>query len=178
MSYFCTLFNHTPADMSKLEDKSDAKIWLHKWGIPISHACLWMVGLLVTTDFLNVLKQLFSNNSEQYAISLGVVIVIFFGEIILTFVDCAIEKEDLLLNMTFCRFIALFITTIVAVVVFMFLGCHFLSNADIQYIGKCFIGMVILVSSFTKGMEIWLQNNWDKYTIDSPKRVPELNFSI
>ncbi len=164
--------------MSNSEDKSSAKIWLHKWGVPIAHACLWMVGLLVTTDFWGVLKLFFPNDYDQYVISLGVVIVIFYGEIILTFIDCAIEKEALLLSMTICKFIALLITTVVAVVVFMFLGCYFLSDANMQCLGKYLIGAVILISSFTKGMEIWLQNNWDEYILHNTKRLPELNFSI
>ncbi len=164
--------------MSNSEDKNNAKIRLHKWGVPMCHACLWMAGLLVTTDFWGFLKQLFPNDYDQYVVSLGVVIVIFYGEIILTFVDCAIEKATLLLNMTFCNFIALLMTTVVAVVVFMFLGCHFLSDANMQCLGRYLIGAVILVSSFTKGMEIWLQNNWDEYIQYNTKRQPELNFSI
>jgi len=164
--------------MDDLEDKSAAKNWLHRWGIPISHACLWAVGLLVTTDLWGVLKHFFPNSSDQYAISLGVVIVIFFNEIILTFIDCAIEKENLLLNMTFCKFIALLIATIVTIVVFIFLGCHFISDVDMQCFGKILIGIVLFISSFTKGMEVWLQNNWDEYTVDNTKRMPELNFSV
>lgn len=154
------------------------KIWLHKWGIPISHAILWIIGLFITTDFGGVLKLIFPSSSAQYAISLGAVIVIFFLEIILTFIDCAIEKENSFLNMTFCKFIALLIATIVAIVVFMFLGCYFITDVKTQGFGNLLIGFVILVSATTKGMEIWLQNNWDKYTLDNTKKLPELNFSI
>lgn len=168
--------------MSDLKDKGNNKIWLHKWGVPICHACLWMLGLLFTTDFWGVVGRFFPSDYEQYVISLGTVVVIFFGEIILTFIDCAIEKETSLLSMSFCKFIALFITTIVAVVVFMFLGCHFLSDTDMQCLGKYLIGVVILISSFTKGMEIWLQNNWDEYMPNhnpNPNPTnPKLNFSI
>lgn len=154
------------------------KIWLHKWGIPISHAILWIIGLFITTDFSDVLKSMFPSNDAQYAISLGAVIVIFFVEIILTFIDCAIEKENSFLNMTFCKFIALLIATIVAIVVFMFLGCYFIAEENTQWKGNLLICIVILISSTTKGMEIWLQNNWDKYTLDNTKKLPEINFSI
>lgn len=154
------------------------KIWLHKWGIPILHANLWIMGLLITTDLGGVLKQIFPSINVQYAISLGAVIVIFLGEIILTFIDCAIEKEDSSLNMTFCKFIALLISTIVAIVVFMFLGCYFLADANMQSWGNFLIGVVIIISATTKGMEVWLQNNWDKYTLDNAKDLPELTFSI
>ena len=134
--------------------------------------------MLITTDFLGILKLVFPSNSAQYAISLGAVVVIFFGEIILTFIDCAIEKENSCLNMTFCNFIAFLIATIVAIVVFMFLGCYFIAEADIQWLGKFLISLVILVSATTKGMEIWLQNNWDKYTLDNTNKLPKLNFSM
>lgn len=80
--------------------------------------------------------------------------------------------------MTFCKFIALLIATIVAIVVFMFLGCYFITDVKTQGFGNLLIGIVILVSATTKGMEIWLQNNWDKYTLDNTKKLPELNFSI
>ena len=162
--------------MNEAEDKS--KIWSHRWGMPILHACLWVIGLLVTTDIWNVLGTYFPKESEQYAVSIGAVVVIFFLEIVLTFIDCAIEKENLSLNITFCKFVALLITTLVAIVVFMFLGCNFLSRTEMQIPGKIMIAIVILISAFTKGMEMWLQNNWDKYTVDDVNKMPELTFSI
>lgn len=162
--------------MNEAEDKS--KIWRHRWGIPILHACLWVVGLLVTTDIWNFLGTCFPKESEQYAVSIGTVIVIFFLEIVLTFIDCAIEKENLSLNMTFCKFVALLIATLVSIVVFMFLGCNFLSRPEMQSPGKILIVIVILISAFTKGMEMWLQSNWDKYTVDDVNKMPELTFSV
>lgn len=177
MYYLCEpicIYSHLTIIMNILKNK----IWMHKWGIPILHAILWIIGLLITTDFLGILKLVFPSNSAQYAISLGAVVVIFFGEIILTFIDCAIEKENSCLNMTFCNFIASLIATIVAIVVFMFLGCYFIAEADTQWLGKFLISLVILVSATTKGMEIWLQNNWDKYTLDNTNKLPKLNFSM
>lgn len=164
--------------MNNLKNKSDSKIRLHRREIPILHAILWIIGLFITTDFLGILKSMFPDDSVQYAISLGTVIVIFFGEIILTFIDCAIEKENLFLNMTFLKFIALLIATIVVIVVFMFLGCYFHAEVDTRGWGDLLIGIVIFVSATTKGMEVWLQNNWDKYTLDNIKELPKLNFSI
>lgn len=151
------------------------RILIHKWGIPISHVGLWIIGLLVTTDYYGILKENFSEE-EIYAVSIGTVVVIFFLEIVLSFVDVVIEKKISVLNVTFLKYVALLVTTIVVVVVLMFLGCHFLpSNPDV---GRGFVRWLIIISALTKGMQVWLQNNWGEYVVDVANREPVLNYSI
>ena len=148
--------------------------WLHTCGIPIAHAFLWIIGLMVTTDFLNIINSCVIQEHVKLAISLGTVIIIFFLEEILTFIDCALEQKNQVLNITFCYYVALLFLITVLIVAFMFGGCYYNSKIDTYYLGKISIGIVILLSAFTKGMEIWLQNNWSVYTLN-PK-MPIISF--
>ena len=154
--------------------KHKLRMLIHKWGIPISHAGLWILGLLVTTDYLGKLKDYFTEE-EIYAVSIGTVVVIFFLEIVLTFVDVVIEKKITVLNVNFLKFVALLVTAMVILVVLMFLGCHFLPN-DLEA-GRVYIRWLIIVSAFTKGMQVWLQNNWSEYVVDVANREPIMNYS-
>ncbi|MBR5215700.1 MAG: hypothetical protein IKV80_05700 [Bacteroidales bacterium] len=157
-------------------DVQSNNFWRHKWGIPIAHACLWIIGMFVTTDFLGIVDNWFPDEYKKIAFSLGTVIVIFFGEIIFTFIDVVAEQKIKILNIRFCYYVSLLIATIIVVVLLMFLGCHFQSSGNTKLLGDIVIGLLILVSTFTKGMEVWLQNNWDRFTIDIPLRTPILNF--
>lgn len=139
----------------------------HRWGIPIAHASLWIIGMFVTTDLLGVLDKWF--NSDTYAIkifSLGIVVAIFFGEIVFTFLDVLYTQKIKTLDIEICRFFAFLVTILVATVLLMYLGCYFLS--DCPTTGTTFLGLLIVVSAIAKGSEIWLQNNWDRYAIDIP----------
>lgn len=161
----------------KMSEVKEGNLWNHKWGIPIAHTLLWIIGMFVTTDVLGVLKQCFPADSVFLAVSLGTVIVIFFGEIIFTFLDVVLEQKIKIINITFFYYLALLIAVVVVTVVLMFLGCYYYAADESKILGQCLIGMLIIVSAFAKGMEIWLQNNWDKYMIDVPSRVPQLSYT-
>lgn len=149
------------------ENIAPDNLWEHKWGIPIAHALLWTIGIFVTTDLLEIQSKLFTPD-EKLAVSLGTVIVIFFGEIVFSFLDVVLEQKIQLLNVTFCRYIALLFAISATIVVLMFFGCHFLFEPDTRITGKVLIAVLIFVSAFAKGMEIWLQNNWERYSVDVP----------
>lgn len=155
-------------DRSKFQiEETYRNRWAHRWGIPSAHAAFWTIGLFVTTDLLGVLKCWFNTDSYGLmAFSLGTVIVIFFGEIALSFIDVLYAQEIKTLNVTICRFFALLVTVLVVVVVLMFLGCYFLPRCP--DIGESLIALLIFISAFAKGTEIWLQNNWDRFAVDVP----------
>lgn len=157
--------------MLKFLNNNKKDTWKHQWAIPILHSFLWILGLLITTDLFDVQHQYFPN--EISTISLGTVIAIFIAEVIITFIDAALEHEDKVLNITFCNYVALFLSTILLSIILMFLACHFCADKDL--LAKLFIGLLVLLSAFTKGMEIWLQNNWNRYALDKPK-LPELGY--
>lgn len=146
---------------------------MHKWGIPILHVILWTVGLIITTDFLGIVKTYFSE--KEFAVSVGAVIVIFLFEIVLTFVDVVQEKKTEVLDINFCYYVAFLVATIIISVVVLFLGCHFLPSD--KEIGMSFIGIMIFVTAFTKGMETWLQNNWSVYFVDVASKNTILHYS-
>ncbi len=140
---------------------------VHRWGIPIAHASLWIVGMFVTTDLLGILNKWFNSDADAVMFfSLGTVIAIFFGEIVFTFLDVLYAQEIKALDIGICRFFAILVTILVAIVLLMYLGCYFLSDCPIT--GKIMLGLLIFVSAIAKGSEIWLQNNWDRYAIDIP----------
>lgn len=157
----------------------EEKLRLHKWGIPAAHAFLWTIGMFITTDLWDVLSGWFGPDSDSLmAFSLGTIIVIFFGEIIFSFLDIILEQEIKTINVTFCYFLALLVTVLAAIVMLMYFGCYFLPSCPIS--GKILIGLLIVVSAFAKGMEIWLQNNWERYTVDVPvmNQMNELSYTI
>lgn len=139
---------------------------LHSLGIPIAHALLWLIGILVTTDLLDVLGKWFDKDT-QLIVSVATVIIIFFGEIVFSFIDVVLDKKIRYLNANFLYYIAILILAIILMVILMFLGHYFLPNSETRLIGKFLIGILILDSTFVKGMEIWLQNNWNHYAVDN-----------
>lgn len=150
------------------------RTWLHKWGVPIAHALLWIIGMLVTVDLFDKIDTWFPERHTKLGISLGTIIIIFFAEIIISFVDVVAENRIRNINITFLYYIALLLTTLILANLLMFLGCYFM-NAPI---GKILIFILIFVSAYAKGMEIWIQNNWDKYTVDIPvsSESPIINY--
>ncbi len=123
--------------------------------------------MFVTTDLLGILDKWFNSDALAMMIfSLGTVIAIFFGEIVFTFLDVLYAQQIKVLDIEICRFFAILVTILVAIVLLMYLGCYFLAGCPIT--GKILLGLLIFVSAFAKGSEIWLQNNWDRYAIDNP----------
>lgn len=158
--------------------KAGSGLWCHRWGVPIAHALLWIIGMLVTTDMFEVLKQWFPNEVVSLGISMGGVASIFFLEVVFSFLDILIDQKVKFINKSFLGYIALLIVIFVIIVALLFGSCYFL-NIGFKERGQLLVGMLIIVSAFAKGMEIWLQNNWDKYNVaDISAMVSELTYSV
>lgn len=132
---------------------------MHQWGVPLFHMLLWAAGLYTTVNVANFLSNILPPNISTTAFSLWMAVILFSLEIIVTLIDIVLKRDITRLHITIFLFIALFIFIFILAniaTIFQFIP-HYQIKAGIY---------LILFSSGVKGMEIWLQNNIDKFNID------------
>ncbi len=132
---------------------------MHQWCVPLFHMLLWAAGLYTTVNVANFLSNILPPNISTTAFSLWMAIILFSLEIIVTLIDIVLKRDITRLNTTILLFIALFLFIFILAniaTIFQFIP-HYQIKAGVY---------LILFSSGVKGMEIWLQNNIDKFSID------------
>ena len=132
---------------------------MHQWCVPLFHMLLWAAGLYTTVNVANFLSNILPLSISTTAFSLWMAVILFSLEIIVTLIDIVLKRDITRLHITIFLFIALFI--------FIFILANIATI--FQFIPRYQIKAgiyLILFSSGVKGMEIWLQNNIDKFNID------------
>ncbi len=119
---------------------------------------------MLTTDVIGIWSDYPSN--LQLIISLGIIFFIFLFEIALLFADVVLESKIQTFSVSIGYFLAVFIATlaIAMLAVGAYLVLISLSPPDNKAKNGPLI-VFITLSAFAKGMQVWLQNNMDRYNV-------------
>lgn len=149
--------------MSK--SKQEHRDFFHRWIVPALHAVLWLVAILCS----NELGKCSSFTQEKQALLQFVpILIVFLFELSVSIFDVFCAHTSSFINISFLRFVALFIFLLGVTVVPLFLFA--------LYESVLFYCLALGLALPLKYLEIWLLNNFDKY--DAQKEQGKLGKAL
>ena len=127
---------------------------MHQWCVPLFHMLLWIASLILTTEF----PGLSSLPTTKEPWSIIIIFTTFFFEIAMSLFDTAIAHKTKVINIK----ILIFLTPFVAIIALTNAAAIIYCSNTWQLQTIC---ALIFFSASVKGMNAWLQNNIDKFTI-------------
>lgn len=131
---------------------------MHRWGIPVSYVCLWLVGIFLSTNILGIWDSV--DSDTQTIASIAVVFFLFLIETSLLFTDMALENNIKVLHIRICIFWAIWVFMIALAffaILFFWIYREYMTNCIM-------IVLFVLLTAFAKGMYAWLQNNLERFS--------------
>lgn len=138
--------------------KETAYSFIHSWIIPLLHAALWLLAYSGTKQFLTG----YEDKIWAPVVDVSILCMIFFIEFAITSMDIFFlypnKNASMSLVVPFGIIVLLFAIIFAAVILY-------LANISAESATK-FLLAIIIISATAKYMEIWLQNNISKFTIN------------
>lgn len=143
--------------MSK--SKQESRLFFHRWIVPAIHAILWLVAILCSSELG---KCSTFTQEKQKLLQFIPIVIVFLFELSLSIFDVFCAHATPFINISFLRFVALFIFLfgVTIIPLFLFALCE----------SVLFYCLALGVALPLKYLEMWLLNNFEKYDVQKERR--------
>ena len=139
-------------------NKEKVYSFIHSWIIPLLHAALWLFAFWGIKKFLPE----YENKVWAPVVDVSILCVVFFIELAITLMDIFFLYP----NKTASMLLLIPFSIVVVLLTIIFLAVVFyLAYITAESTTK-FLLAIIISSAIAKYMEIWLQNNISRFTIN------------